>query len=121
MNQAKIGGQEFAELLLAELPQLRDELQECRGLKHLEMMEFALFTERACKRRDWKTVEKCLRLAEKLLRLKDSEVNNAVHVSFLEILPRKGKVHDRLKMIMTTDLRKAWDEILAYLSKVSRT
>lgn len=84
-------------------------------------MEFALFTEQACKREDLKTVEKCLRLADKLLRQGDSYINNAVYVSYLETLPRKGKVHDRLRSMMTKDLRKGWNDILDYLSKVART
>jgi hypothetical protein len=119
MTQVPIDDQRFAELLLLEFPELRDEIREWQGLGHLQMMEFVLFTERACARGDWETVEKCLRLADRLLRFGDSKVNNAVYVSYLESLPRKGAVHDRLRKIMTNDLRKAWDDILAYLSKLS--
>jgi hypothetical protein len=119
MPQAQIDELRFAELVLTEFPQLRDDFQEHRGLVHLQMMEFELLTEQACKDSDWKTVEKCLQLADKLLRLGDSNVNNAVYVSYLESLPRTGEVHDRLRKMMTTDLRKAWDDILAYLSKLS--
>jgi hypothetical protein len=117
MTQAQIDGPKFAELLLIEFPQLREQIHERRGLVHLEMLEFAVFTERACKRGDWVTVEKCLRLADKLLRSGDSDVRNAVYVSYLEILPRKGVVYDRLREVMTSDLRKGLDEILAYSSK----
>jgi len=85
------------------------------------MMEFALFTERACKDGAWATVEKCLQLADRLLRFGDSEINNAVYVSYLEILPRKSEVHDRLRKMMTANLHKGWDDILKYLSKLSRT
>jgi len=82
-------------------------------------MEFMLLTLRACKRGDWETVETCLRLADELLRLGDSKIKNAVYVSYLESLPRKGEVHDRLRKMMTSNLRTGWDEILAYLSKLS--
>jgi len=82
------------------------------------MMEFALFTERACNQEDWKTVERCLRLADKLLRDGDSQINNAVYVSYLETLPRKGRVHEQLRMMMTTDLQKGWQRILYYLSRL---
>jgi hypothetical protein len=118
MIQTQIDGQKFAELLVAEFPQLRDECQQNQGLAHIQMMEFALFTERECQRGNWETVEKCLRLADRLLRFGDSHINNAVYVSYLECLPRKGEVHDRLRLTMTTSLRKAWDKILAYLSKL---
>jgi hypothetical protein len=119
MTQAQIDGQKFAELLLMEFPELRVEIQESQGLEHLQMMEFMLFTVRACERAEWATVEKCLRLADELLRLGDSKIKNAVYVSYLESLPRKGEVHDRLRKMMTSDQRKGWDEILAYLSKLS--
>ena len=81
------------------------------------MMEFVLFTKRACQRGDWKTVRKCLLVADMLLRDGDSKVKNAVYVSYLESLPRKGKVHDRLRNMTTKHLRKGWDDILEYLSR----
>ena len=109
------------ELLLTEFPELRDEAQEFQGLIHLQMMEFALFTDRACKRGDWKTADRCLRLADKLLRSGDYAISNAIYVSYLECLPRKGGIHDRVRKMMTTDLRKGWDDILGYLSKLSGT
>jgi len=84
MAQAEIDRRKFSELLLTKFPELQDEDQEWQGLVHLQMMEFALLTERACKRRDWKTDDRCLRLADKLLRLGDYEISNAMHVSYLE-------------------------------------
>ena len=121
MTQARIDGRKFAKLLITEFPELREEIQDWQGLDHLQMMEFVIFTERACKQGDWETVEKCLRLADKLLRLGDSKVKNAVYVSYLESLPRKGEIHDRLRKMMTRNLRTGWDEILAYLSKLLGT
>jgi hypothetical protein len=121
MTQAQIDGQKFVELLLMKFPELRAEIQESQGLEHLQMMEFMLFTLRACKRADWATVETCLRLVDELLRLGDSKIKNAVYVSYLESLPRKGEVHDRLRKMMTSNLRTGWGEILAYLSKLSGT
>jgi len=121
MAHAEIDGGQFADLVVKEFPQLRDDIQEWQGLEHLQMMEFMLFTQRACKNRDWATVEKCLRFADKLLRYGDSGIKNAVYVSYLESLPRKGEVHDRLRKMMSADLRKGWDDILAYLSKLLGT
>jgi hypothetical protein len=118
MSPNRIESQEFGELLLAEFPELREEIIEYEDLDHLKMIEFALFTVRACKRKDWKTVERCLRLAHRLLRDGDSQINNAVYVSYLETLPRKGKIHGQLRRMMTTDLRKGWDRILDYLSRL---
>jgi hypothetical protein len=116
---ATIDKLKFLELLLAEFPDLRDECEGYEGLVHLQMMEFALFTARECKLGNLETVAKCLRLAHRLLQFGDSEINNAVYVSYLEYLPRKGDGRDQIRMAMTSDLRQAWDDILDYLSKVS--
>ncbi len=101
MSHAQINSRRFEELLLTEFPDLQDEVREWQGLDHLKMMEFVIFTLRACKRRDWTTVRKCLRLSDKLLRDGDSDIKNAVYVSYLESLPRKGKVHDLLPFTRT--------------------
>lgn len=120
MAPLQIDSTKFGELLLAEFPELRERVADYGGLDHLKMMEFAFFTEEASKRGEWKTVEKCLLLADKLLRFGDNAINNAVYVSYLEILPRKGEVHDELRKMMTNDLRIGWARILDYLSKCSR-
>jgi hypothetical protein len=80
------------------------------------MMEFNLVTEEAIHAGDWTVVEKCLRLADILLHDGNAEIRNAIHVSYLEHLPREGNGHDRIREVMSRDLRKAWDDILGYLS-----
>ena len=118
MPSSQIDSAKFGELLLAEVPELGERIADYEGLDHLKLMEFALFTKEVCERGDWKTAQKCLLLADKLLRHGDSNINNAVYVSYLEILPRKGEVHDRLRKMMTRDLRNGWDRILDYLSRL---
>jgi hypothetical protein len=81
MAQSEVGGQKLAALLLAEFPQLRDDVQEWSGLPDLQMMEFHLITQKAINAADWTRVKKCLRLAETLLRDGDAEIRNAIHVS----------------------------------------
>lgn len=114
----QIDSARFGELLLAEFPELEDRVAEYESLNHLKMMEFALFSTELCERGEWAKVEKCLLLADKLLRDGDPMVNNAVYVSYLEMLPRKGTIHERLRRMMTIDLRKGWDRILDYLSRL---
>ena len=116
MAQTEIDRQKFAQLLLAEFPQLGDDVHEWTGLPHLQMMEFQLITEKAISAGEWTTVERCLRLADTLLHEGDAEIRNAIHVSYLEHLPREGDGHDRIRKVMTPDLRKAWDDVLAYLA-----
>jgi hypothetical protein len=116
MVQRQIDDLKFAELLVREFPQLRDDVDEWQALEHLQMMEFVLLTEKASKAGDWGTVERCLRLADTLLRDGNARIKNAVHVSYLESLPREGEAHDRIRAVMTPELRQAWDRVLAYLS-----
>lgn len=80
------------------------------------MMEFQVLTEKASTAGDWPTVDRCLKLADTLLRNGDPEIRNAIHVSYLEQLPRVGEVHDRIREMMTPELGQAWDNILSYLS-----
>jgi hypothetical protein len=116
MPQGEIDDQRFADLLIAEFPQLRDDVCEWQNLKHLQMMEFVIFTEKAAEVGDWTTVERCLTLANKFLRDGNPAIRNAVHVSYLEHLPREGELHDRIRKMMTPELRKAWEDILSYLA-----
>jgi len=67
MTQATIDNEKFEELLLLEFPELQDEIREYQGLDHLQMMEFALFSARACERGDMVTVKRCLSLADRFL------------------------------------------------------
>jgi hypothetical protein len=119
MTQVPIDGHQFAELLLLEFPELQAEIEKWQDFVHLPMMEFMLLTERACMRADWTTIGKCVRLADELLRLGDAKIKDAVYVSYLESLPRTGEIHDRLRRMMTSDLRTGWDATLAYLYKLS--
>jgi hypothetical protein len=118
MAQAEIDGRKFADILIAEFPQLRDDVEEWHGLVHLQMMEFLLVTEKAIKAGDRAAMDRCLRLADTLLHYGDEEIRNAVHVSYLEHLPRESDDHHRISEAMTPDLRKAWNDILAYLSTI---
>jgi hypothetical protein len=112
----EIGEQEFSQLVLTEFPQLGEDLEGWKGLDHLQMMEFGIFTQKAAEAGDWDTVEKCLRLADAFLRLGNTQIRNGIHVTFLEGLPRHGEVQDRIKQMMTPELRRAWIDIIAYLS-----
>ena len=49
MAETGINEQKFVELVLAEFPQLRENFKEWRGLDHLQMMEFVIFTQKQFK------------------------------------------------------------------------
>lgn len=110
-----LGGKDFEQLVLREFPSLRDDFTEWEGLLHLQVMEFATFTERAAAAGQNDILQTCLKLADLFVREGDQEVWNAMHVSFLEALPRQGDVYLMLRRGMSTILCKGWDDILAYL------
>jgi hypothetical protein len=111
-----IDEKEFFDLLRAEFPEIREEVEAEEGLIHLQMMEFIVFTKNAIRAGDWALVKKCMSFADKVFCAGTPVVRNAISVSYLEELPREGEVRDRLWAIMTPELRKGWDDVLAYLS-----
>jgi hypothetical protein len=118
MLPGQIDERKFAEMVLAEFPELQEDFDEWHGLEHLQMMEFWLLTEKALNRSDWNTIGKCLRLADNLLEHGNSAIKNAVYVSYLERFPRNGEVHNRVREMMSPHLRQGWDDILAYLKEL---
>ncbi len=118
MAKDEINERTFANIVLSEFPQLCDAFREWEGLCHLQMMEFRLFTLEAAKNGDWTTVAKSLKVADKLMRHGDARVKNSTYVSYLEHFPRQGEIHSRLRQMMTTELRQAWDDILGYLEQL---
>lgn len=110
-----LGGKDFERLVLQEFPSLRDDFTEREGLLHLQVMEFAIFTEKAAAAGQNAIVKTCLKLADLFIREGDQEVWNAMHVSFLEALPRQGDIYLMLRSGMSPTLCKGWDNILAYL------
>jgi hypothetical protein len=118
MAEEEINERVFNELILGAFPQLADKFREWVDLDHLQMMEFGMFTSDAAKRDDWSTVAKCFTLADTLLKRGDSAVKNLLDVTYLEILPRAGEVHDRLRQMMTPELRQRWNETLDYLRRL---
>jgi hypothetical protein len=111
-----LSGRDFERLVLQECPSLHEDFVGWEGLLHLQVMEFAIFTEKAASAGRNSTVQTCLRLADLFFREGDQEVLNAMHVSFLEALPRQGDVHLMLRGAMSPALVQGWDDILASLA-----
>jgi hypothetical protein len=111
--------QDFERLVLAEFPSLRPDFEEWKGLLDLQMMEFEIFTEKAAAAGQSEILERCLRLADLFIREGDKSLWNALHVSFLENLPRQGDVYRTLRQKMSPVLCKGWDDIVAYVSSGS--
>ena len=78
--------QDFTTALLAEFPDLRQEIEDSEGQLQNEMDVFAFFTQAAKGRGDWPVYERCIVLADQLLAGSDAVLGSAFRISFLEHL-----------------------------------
>ena len=81
-------------LLIAEFPDIEDDITDETwvGLTHLEVSSFRRYTQAQIDDRNEAELERCFRVARKLMMDGDGEIENAMHVSYLEHLNlRDGK------------------------------
>jgi hypothetical protein len=105
---------DFLRALLAELPQLREAMEVCDGLPHIEMGAFARFTQKAKGEGDWDTYGRAVRLAAKLLPDADEDLRNELHVSYLEHLDFEGPRGPTAWPLLPANLQRAWHDIIEY-------
>ena len=86
-------------------------------LEQLPMAAFVRFAERSANDGNWETVKKCC-VADGRLRQGKAKLKNAASRSSLEDLPSQGEVHDRLREMMSPELRQGWDDAISYLEKL---
>lgn len=114
-----ISHQQFIELLLAEFPGLRSEVQDetWAGLLHLETACFGRYTQSAIDNHDVENLRRCFDFATRIFQDADAEVKNALYVSYLENLDLEDGKAQRawaVKM-MPPLLKEGWIEINDYL------
>ena len=105
------GAQAFSEALLAEFPNLRDHLPEAGGSLHLQVGDFALFTQAAKGRGDWPTYERCIRLADRLFAGADAALGAAFRASYFEHLDFEGTRGPAAWQLLTPRLQAAWKQM----------
>jgi hypothetical protein len=105
------GPQAFAKALLAEFPSLRGDIAEAGGALHLEMGEFALFTQAAKGRGDWPTYERCIQLADRLFESADAALSGAFRASYFEHLDFEGTRGPAAWQLLTPRLQAAWKQM----------
>jgi len=105
--------QEFVTSLIAELPELREELEHADGQLHSQMGVFALFTQ-ACKvNGDLGTYERCLQVADQLFARADAELGAAFRGSFLEHLEFEGSRGPAAWRLVPPRLQAVWNQLAA--------
>ena len=87
--------QEFIAANLEEFPKPRAEAEGFEGPPHVQIGVLAGIAQRAKGAWDWKTYQQVLDLVDRFLPRADSELHNAIHVSFLEHIDFIGLVGRR--------------------------
>lgn len=104
---------DFIAAVLGEFPELRDGLEACGHLPHLEVGELAAFTQAAKGRGDLVTYERCLKLVDRLFAEADAELAGALRVSYLEHLDFEGSRGRAAWQLVPPRLQSAWNQVAA--------
>jgi len=105
------GQQAFTTALLAEFPSLREDIARAGGALHLEMGDFAVFTQAAKGRGDWPTYERCIQLADRFFEGADAALSGAFRASFFEHLDFEGSRGPAAWQLLTPHLQAAWKQM----------
>jgi hypothetical protein len=110
---------DFVRLLLAEFPELGQEIINADGLLHLQMHAFARRMQRAKGAADWSVYKRGVRLADELWARPDADLRNALNVSFLEHLDFDGPRGADAWARLTSELQHGWQEMRAYNERIA--
>ena len=105
--------QEFVTALLAEFPDIRDEVTDCDGQLQMEMEAFARFTQDAKTRGDMAVYERCLVFADRVYAAADSALVGAFRMSYLEHLEFEGSRGPAAWQLLPQRLQNVWNQIAA--------
>ena len=121
---AKMTAGQFVLSLLREFPALREELDDesVKGLLHMEMGCFFRLTQQAIDDEDEATVKKCFQFADSVFHDADSDLTNALYVSYLEHLNFKDgrKRRQWAYSKLPAKLQAGFREINEYMDDVFR-
>jgi hypothetical protein len=104
---------DFIGAVLGEFPEIREDVEEFAGLPHLQVGEFAAFTQAAKGRGDLATYERCLKLVDRIFAQADAELAGALRVSYLEHLDFEGSRGPAAWRLVPPRLQAAWNQVAA--------
>jgi hypothetical protein len=104
---------DFVSVVLSEFPELHKDIEESRGLPHLEVGEFAAFTQAAKSRGDLATYERCLKLVDRFFAEADADLASALRFSYLEHLDFEGSRGPAAWKLVPPRLQAAWNQVAA--------
>jgi hypothetical protein len=104
---------DFIGAVLAEFPDIREDVEEHAGLPHLQVAEFAAFTQAAKARGDLATYERCLKLVDGFYAGANADLAGAIRVSYLEQLEFEGSKGPAAWRLVPPRLQAAWNQVAA--------
>lgn len=111
---------QFIEQLVADFPELRDEIKAHEELLHVQMGSFARITQAAIDAGDFEALRRQFILADRFFRDAAPDLQNAFYVSYLEYLDFRGPHGQRAQSFMSSALQKGWQDIMEYLDELFR-
>jgi hypothetical protein len=104
---------EFVTSLLAEFPDLRDDLEQCDGVLLQQMEAFAQYTQAAKRDGDLEKYERCLQFADRQYAGADATLSAAFRMSYLEHLEFEGSRGPAAWKLVPQRLQSVWNQIAA--------
>jgi hypothetical protein len=120
-NPNRLAQAKFVQLVLAEFPQLQEEIAEAEGLLHLEMGIFSRFAQNAIDHNALDTLKRCYGLLAGIMTTAPSEVENAIYVSFVEHLNFESSSYgSEARRLLPPVLKKALDEVEEHWERIGQ-
>lgn len=114
--------EKFLRLLGEQFPKIHAELDpDYLDLIHLVMADVARETSEAIRKQDWDQVRSHFAFMERVLVVADSDVKNAIIVSYLEniLLFEEGADHLHAKSLLPRNLKKSFAELVAHFQRLA--
>jgi hypothetical protein len=110
----------FIEQLVAEFPELREDVESEAGLLHNQMHAFTRLTNDAVAVGDLSALKRQFAFADRFFHHSEDALENAMCVSYLEDLDFSGPHGESAEALMSAKLRQGRREVLQYLDEITR-
>jgi hypothetical protein len=111
---------QFLDQLVAEFPELREDVGSEIGLLHNQMHAFTRLTNDAVAVGNFSALKRQFDFADRFFHHSEDSLENALFVSYLEDLDFTGPHGESAEALMSAKLRQGRREVLQYLDEVTR-
>jgi hypothetical protein len=105
---------EFVEAIVAEFPELRDEVEWNPGLPYVQITSLANLAQKAKGTQDWHTYRRVAELIDRFIEDPNPDLSNAIHVSILEHLDFIGPRGPKAWSLIPPNVQLGWRSIMEY-------